>query len=156
MNHIALSRNDFDTLDPIHIETGLGIVVAVCLILAVALVVLVVWLSKPALKPTKKTNRGRHDASTGTSIWHERINDVVDRHANGDLGREEAFALLASIARDFVSTATGSQHGLTLLRQTIEALYPPEFADAERNHTAREATVEQAGEWVANLVERWR
>ena len=33
MNHIALSRNDFDTLDPIHIETGLGIVVAVCLIL---------------------------------------------------------------------------------------------------------------------------
>ena len=44
MNHIALSRNDFDTLDPIHIETGLGIVVAVCLILAVALVVLVVWL----------------------------------------------------------------------------------------------------------------
>ena len=105
MNHIALSRNDFDTLDPIHIETGLGIVVAVCLILAVALVVLVVWLSKPTLKPTKKTNRGRHDASTGTSIWHERINDVVDRHANGDLGREEAFALLASIARDFVSTA---------------------------------------------------
>lgn len=81
MNHIALSRNDFDTLDPIHIETGLGIVVAVCLILAVALVVLVVWLSKPTLKPTKKTNRGRHDASTGTSIWHERINDVVDRHA---------------------------------------------------------------------------
>ena len=51
---------------------------------------------------------------------------------------------------------TGNQHGLTLLRQTIEALYPPEFADAERNHTAREATVEQAGEWVANLVERWR
>ena len=90
MNHIALSRNDFNTLDPIHIETGLGIVVAVCLILAVALVVLVVWLSKPTLKPTKKTNRGRHDASTGTSIWHERINDVVDRHANGDLGREEA------------------------------------------------------------------
>ena len=166
MNHIALSHNDFDTLDPIHIETGLGTVVAVCLILAVALVVLVVWLSKPTLKPTKKTNRGRHDASTGTSIWHERINDVVDRHANGDLGREEAFALLASIASDVrnqtltdieaTPRTTGNQHGLTLLRQTIEALYPPEFADAERNHTAREATVEQAGEWVANLVERWR
>ena len=25
MNHIALSRNDFNTLDPIHIETGLGL-----------------------------------------------------------------------------------------------------------------------------------
>lgn len=77
--------------------------------------------------------------------------------------------------RDFASTATGTdvrnqtltdieetprttgnQQGLTLLRQTIEALYPPEFADAERNHIARQATVEQAGEWVANLVERWR
>ena len=52
--------------------------------------------------------------------------------------------------------STGNQQGLTLLRQTIEALYPPEFADAERNHIARQATVEQAGEWVANLVERWR
>lgn len=51
---------------------------------------------------------------------------------------------------------TGNQQGLTLLRQTIEALYPPEFADAERNHIAGQATVEQAGEWVANLVERWR
>ena len=84
-------------------------------------------------------------------------------------------AQLAAIARDFASTATGTdvrnqtltdieetprttgnQQGLTLLRQTIEALYPPEFADAERNHIARQATVEQAGEWVANLVERWR
>ena len=49
-----------------------------------------------------------------------------------------------------------SARRLTLLRQTIEALYPPEFADAERNHIARQATGEQAGEWVANLVERWR
>ena len=97
------------------------------------------------------------------------------RPARGELEREEAFAQLAAIARDFASTATGTdvrnqtltdieetprttgnQQGLTLLRQTIEALYPPEFADAERNHIARQATVEQAGEWVANLVERWR
>lgn len=104
----------------------------------------------------EKANHGRHDAATGTSVWHERIDDVVARHAKGDLTRENAFALLAAIARDFASAATGSdvrsqtltdieatprttgnQHGLTLLRQTIEALYPPEFADAERNHTAR-------------------
>lgn len=108
-------------------------------------------------------------------VWHQRIDDVVSRHARGELEREEAFAQLAAIARDFASTATGTdvrnqtltdieetprttgnQQGLTLLRQTIEALYPPEFADAERNHIARQATVEQAGEWVANLVERWR
>lgn len=172
---ITLSDNGFDTMDPIHIETGLGIVIAVCLTIAMALVILVVWLSRPNRKPTKTANHGRHDAATSTSVWHERIDDVVARHAKGDLTRENAFALLAAIARDFASAATGSdvrsqtltdieatprttgnQHGLTLLRQTIEALYPPEFADAERNHTAREATVEQAGEWVANLVERWR
>lgn len=172
---ITLSDNGFDTMDPIHIETGLGIVIAVCLAIAAALVILVVWLSRPNRKPTKKANHGRHDAATGTSVWHERIDDVVARHAKGDLTRENAFALLAATQWDFAPQppaamcaakrspileatprTTGNQHGLTLLRQTIEALYPPEFADAERNHTAREATVEQAGEWVANLVERWR
>ena len=76
MNHIALSRNDFNTLDPIHIETGLGIVVAVCLILAVALVVLVVWLSKPTLKPTKKPiadvtthRRARRYGMNASTMW---------------------------------------------------------------------------------------
>ena len=127
------------------------------------------------VKPAKIVNRGRHDALAGKTVWHQRIDDVVSRHARGELEREEAFAQLAAIARDFASTATGTdvrnqtltdieetprttgnQQGLTLLRQTIEALYPPEFADAERNHIARQATVEQAGEWVANLVERWR
>ena len=57
---------------------------------------------------------------------------------------------------DAAPRTTGNQEGITLLRQTIEALYPPEFADAANNGIAREATVEQAGEWVANLVERWR
>ena len=105
---ITLPDNGFDTMDPIHIETGLGIVIAVCLAIAMALIILVVWLSRPNRKPTKTVNHGRHDAATGTSVWHERIDDVVARHAKGDLTRENAFALLASIARDFASAATGS------------------------------------------------
>ena len=99
----------------------------------------------------------------------------MTRHDRGEISREDAFAELAALSRDYVSTVTGvdirnrtladidaaprttgNQEGITLLRQTIEALYPPEFADAANNGIAREATVEQAGEWVANLVERWR
>ena len=172
---ITLSDNGFDTMDPIHIETGLGIVIAVCLAIAAALVILVVWLSRPNRKPTKKPimdvmmrPRARRYGTNASMMWLPVTPRAILR------GRTRSL-LLAAIARDFASAATGSdvrsqtltdieatprttgnQHGLTLLRQTIEALYPPEFADAERNHTAREATVEQAGEWVANLVERWR
>lgn len=32
---ITLSDNGFDTMDPIYIETGLGIVIAMCLAIAV-------------------------------------------------------------------------------------------------------------------------
>ena len=32
----------------------------------------------------------------------------------------------------------------------------PEFANAEFNAQAKDATVEQAADWVLNLVERWR
>ena len=172
---LFLAEDDLVIKDQIHLENGLAVVIAVCLLLAVVLVALVVWLARPSRKPAKIVHRGRHDAFAGKTVWHQRIDDVVSRHARGELEREEAFAQLAAIARDFASTATGTdvrnqtltdieetprttgnQQGLTLLRQTIEALYPPEFADAERNHIARQATVEQAGEWVANLVERWR
>lgn len=170
-----LAAHDFDVRSQIHLGNKLIVVIASCLILAVILVALTVWLSRPSRKPAMPTSRGRHDALAGTSGWHQRIETVVSRHANGELDREEAFAQLAGIARDFVSTVTGTdmrnltltdikrtpqttgnRRGLTLFRQTIEALYPPEFADAEHNSIAKEATVEQAGEWVANLVERWR
>ena len=127
-------------------------------------------------KPTKKTNRGRSrridgprrygmNASTmwwtvmPTAISEERKRspcshrspEIYVSTATGSDVRNQTLTDIEATPR-----TTGNQHGLTLLRQTIEALYPPEFADAERNHTAREATVEQAGEWVANLVERWR
>ena len=46
--------------------------------------------------------------------------------------------------------------GLDALKQTIGALYPPEFADDARNRIAQTTSVQQAAEWVANLVERWR
>lgn len=161
--------------DQMHIETGLIATIVVCLIMVVALVALTVLLSRPSRKNGKRSGHGRHDPATGKSEWHQRINVIVSNHENGRITREEAFAQLAALARDYASQSTGTdmrnhtlsdigaaprttgnQQRITLLRQTIESLYPPEFADAEHNHTAREATVEQAGQWVANLVERWR
>ena len=43
-----------------------------------------------------------------------------------------------------------------MLRQTIAALYPPEFADERFNDSARQTDVEQAAQWVNRLVERWK
>ena len=105
---LFLAEDDLVIKDQIHLENGLAVVIAVCLLLAVVLVALVVWLARPSRKPAKIVNRGRHDALAGKTVWHQRIDDVVSRHAQGELEREEAFAQLAAIARDFASTATGT------------------------------------------------
>ena len=105
---LFLAEDDLVIKDQIHLENGLAVVIAVCLLLAVVLVALVVWLARPSRKPAKIVNRGRHDALAGKTVWHQRIDDVVSRHARGELEREEAFAQLAAIARDFASTATGN------------------------------------------------
>ena len=105
---LFLAEDDLVIKDQIHLENGLAVVIAVCLLLAVVLVALVVWLARPSRKPAKIVNRGRHDALAGKTVWHQRIADVVSRHARVELEREEAFAQLAAIARDFASPATGT------------------------------------------------
>ncbi len=169
-----LAEMNLSVKGQIHFESGLIATIVACLLGAVILIALTAWLSKPSSRPPRNDDHGRH-APAERSVWHQRIEDIVSRHAAGKLEREEAFALLAATVRDFVSSATGTdmrsrtltdieamprttgnQQNLTLLRQTIEAFYPPEFANAEHNRIAKDATVEQAGEWVAHLVERWR
>ena len=119
---LFLAEDDLVIKDQIHLENGLAVVIAVCLLLAVVLVALVVWLARPSRKPAKIVNRGRHDALAGKTVWHQRIDDVVSRHARGELEREEAFAQLAAIARDFASTATGTDvRNQTLTRHRRDA-----------------------------------
>lgn len=171
-----------DDLKPEQAYTGAGAIAAVLvtsLALACLFVVLAVVLSKPrqSRPQAKRAHRGVHHQTSGTRIWHRRIDEVVDRFHAGDISRDQAFAQLASLARAYASgmaddtmetrtlsdlnrtipTSTGNEKaGFMLLRQTIAALYPPEFADERYNDAARSTSVEQGAEWVSTLVERWR
>ena len=47
---LFLAEDDLVIKDQIHLENGLAVVIAVCLLLAVVLVALVVWLARPCLE----------------------------------------------------------------------------------------------------------
>ena len=166
-----------DTPSPMLQEyvTPLMLVAVGCAGLAAALIIAVALLSRPARHKAVNIARGSHSALTNKAIWHARIDTIVESYEQGNIDRDEAFRRLAGVARDFASIGfhrnmsnhtladlqdeprlPSNRRGLDLLRQTIGALYPPEFADAHRNDQARETTVEQASAWVATLVERWR
>lgn len=173
---LAVDPGDLKPVGALQLTGPLAVVIAACLAVAVALVIAAVLLSRPSKKPRKETvQRGAHSGAGAKAVWRDRIADVVARNESGELGREDAFAELAQIAREFAGAASGrelststltdltrlnrtpaNRQGLDSLRQTISALYPPEFADASRNRAAREASVREAAEWVSNLVERWR
>lgn len=172
--HIAAGQQQLKPQSTIDIPGSLVLVLVLSLIVAVALIVLVVLLSRPRKAQTSKP-RGAHSGGNERGVWRARIQEIVDNHARGTITRDIALAQLAEVARDFASEQTGQDlsshtlsdigtvpgttanaHGIALLRQTINALYPPEFADATVNPAAQETSVEEAGEWVSNLVERWR
>lgn len=50
---LFLAEDDLVIKDQIHLENGLAVVIAVCLLLAVVLVALVVWLAGRAGSPQK-------------------------------------------------------------------------------------------------------
>lgn len=173
---LAVDPGDLQPVEGLSLTGPLTAVIAACLLAAVILIVLAVVFSKPSKRPSKDMPaRGAHRQANAKAVWHARIDDVVTRYEAGSLNREDAFVQLALIARDFAGEASGkglsastltdltrlnrtpsNRQGLDLLRQTIAALYPPEFADAARNRAAQATDVPDAAEWVANLVERWR
>ena len=171
----ALNHEDLKPLEQLPLYGPLLIVLAASLALAIVAIVLAVLLSRPRRVEKRARTLGAHSPASGKSVWHGRINEVLARHQRGELARDESFDELARIARDYASTASGSdmstqtlldlnrgtrtdmnRRGLDLLRQTIAALYPPQFADDALNAQARDTSVEQACAWVSRLVERWR
>ncbi|MFT8704731.1 hypothetical protein [Bifidobacterium aquikefiricola] len=152
---------------------GLWIATLVGILLVCALIALIIWLWHPRkVKLLKRT--GAHSQTSRTDPWHGRIDDIEQRYESGEITREEAFVALARVAREYASqnlskdvrsstlaefaneSRMGSnRQGIDLLRQTIAALYPPEFADTT-NRQAKESTVHEAARWVGRLTERWR
>ena len=171
----SLNTDDLTVIPQLDLTVPLAAALLVCLAVMIAAIVLAVVLSRPRRKPRVSAARGVHTATTGKSVWRNRINAIVEDHDNNVIDREEAFLRLAAVARDYASAVSGrdmsaqtlsdlhrgdrdARHrdGLNLLRQTIEALYPAEFADPQFNSAARQTDVRQTAEWVSTLVERWR
>ena len=170
----AVDVNDLHPVTDVPVASLLPIVTMACFIALLILIVAIVIMSRPRRAKRVAAPRGSHNALAPVSQWKSRVHDIVERNGAGKLSREDA-----AVARDFASQASSAElgsttlqeiasrsagslagdsgvHGFTLLRQTIAALYPPEFANAEFNAQAKDATVEQAADWVLNLVERWR
>ncbi|AKV55437.1 hypothetical protein BACT_0975 [Bifidobacterium actinocoloniiforme DSM 22766] len=156
-----------DTWRPLLVAGGL------CLLLALGLAALIVVLSKP--RKAAPTPQAKHVTAPSKERWHTRIDQVVTDHAQGRIDQSQAMSQLAEIVRAFASEASGqdltartlaelsrqprtrsNRRQLDLLRQTIAALYPPEFADPSVNRQAYEAQVPQAAQWASALVEGWR
>ncbi|MCO6558277.1 MAG: hypothetical protein J6575_02380 [Bifidobacterium sp.] len=175
--HLLQANSEMAEYKPeglIAMPTALIIGFIVFLAAAVILVIAILLLSRPKKQISTKIH-GAHGAQNDKTAWRARINDIVKRHTQGELTRDAALRDLAAVARDFAGAKTNkdmssytladinhlpvsasSDPGMKLLRQTITALYPPEFADVERHAQARATSVEQAAEWVSNLIERWR
>ena len=171
---LFLAEDDLVIKDQIHLENGLAVVIAVCLLLAVVLVALVVWLARPSRKPAKIVNRGRHDALAGKTVWHQRIDDVVSAMPGGSWSARrlshswpQSPGILLPLppertcaTRRSPTSKRRSDHGEPAGSHLAQANHRGIVSAGIRGCRAQShrqaGTVEQAGEWVANLVERWR
>lgn len=170
---LALDVSSLSPLAPMGVPVWLIAACAVCAGLCLIAVVVAALPSRPRRRADPV--RGAHMTASDANRWHRRVDRIVKRYDAGEIGREEAFAQLAALVREFASTVTGTdmsthtladfgrmprtdgnREGVDLLRQTVAALYPPEFADELSNAQARAVTVAQGAGWVSNLVDRWR
>ncbi|MBT1165862.1 hypothetical protein [Bifidobacterium simiarum] len=169
---VTMAADDFR---PLAASDVTGFVAAVAVLAALAAILLIVAGVLSAPKRRAVPVAGAHKTGSSKNEWLRLIDDVRRRYHAGKITDDEAFDELAAVARRFASVRLGrdvtnhtlaelsrmprsgnTAKGIDLLRQTIAALYPPQFADALTNVRVREASVDTAAGWVANLVERWR
>lgn len=123
----------------------------------------------------QKVKNAAHTLNANKQEWRKKIDLVVSQYHENKIEKDQAFAKLAQIARQYVSIMSGENikshtlgeisslrkswkntHGADLLRQTIAALYPPEFADSTYNNQAKNTDVDQGVRWVLILLESWK
>ncbi|MBT1161066.1 hypothetical protein [Bifidobacterium sp. SO1] len=175
---VMLLADGTDGLNPVgRLDLGAPLIAVVvsCAAMAAMLIVAIVLLSRPKKIVARRGARGVHVDDGMLARWRRIVDDVVRRYHDGSLSREESFVELADVARRFASEASGmdmrastlsdlvvlprtdgNRRSFDLLKQTISALYPAEFADAGLNRLAGETSVDEAAGWVSNLMERWR
>lgn len=141
-------------------------------IIALILTLAVIFL--PLLIPpkAKRDASGRHAEKKDASEWVEKVEEIKHKYSEGEVQDVEAYAMLSRLAREFVSeemdlnlysktlrdldwAPVSNRKRYELFRQTISALYPPEYANAQSDRAADEATVESAANWVEDLISRW-
>lgn len=172
MMALALDTDSLKPVEQLHLNEPLIVAMCAGLLVAIALVIVAVLLSKKHAVAVR--DDGSRIPVDTKEAWLERVDNVAADAAAHTITREEALARLASIARTFASSRSPQRfESYTLLdlnretthdnadnwialRQTIAALYPPEFADARHHPIAKDATVEQACDWVRSFIERWR
>ena len=171
----AIDVSDLAPVMPADLSGPLAAAVAGGVVVAAAAVALAWFLSRPRRMRKVRDRRGTHVDGAAAQRWHRMVADIVATHESGAIDRQEAFVRLARVARAFASTrtgddmgartltdltrvprSTGTSGGIDLLRQTIAALYPPEFADPASDRAAGGVAVRQAAGWVDDLIERWR
>jgi hypothetical protein len=147
-------------------------------VLLIAAVVLLVagllLLRRRSSLPDRRTGSVRHGSHSNKpdDAWHADLEQIRSDYHAGTASETQTYARLSALARDFASDRLGadfssstlldlnrrhqigSKEQFQRLRQTIAALYPPEFAP-DTNPQAHLASVDQAADWVADLLERW-
>ena len=149
---------------PAHTDAYLWIGLAALALAAILL--LIVWIPRRHTDGTLSRRRRKH---ADIRTWKRAVTRVTIDYASKRISDAEAYARLSAIARDFasvrlgvdLSTQTlldlnqrhqiGSKKQFQQLRQTIAALYPPEFANAATNAEADQVTVMDAANWVETL-----
>lgn len=167
MNSFPVPR--VDSLPPFAL---LAIVAfAIALVLFVASLLLLGHHRKAKNRPTP-VRRGRH-SNKPADRWHKQVQKIRNDFHAGRLSSTQAYSALSLLARTFASQRLGadfssltlldlnrrhqlsSKEQFTRLRQTIAALYPPEFAPPT-NAQVRQTSVDEAADWVDDLLGRWK
>lgn len=165
----------FDQLKPLINNDQwytITIIIAVCAILfALSFLIYSIYRSKRTLLASSNNNEkiSYHDHRVQ---WRKQIDDIVAKYHKHELSYDSACAKLAKLARHYVSIMSqedittytlselnairmqwSNKKGADMLRQTISALYPTEFANPRHDLQVQATTVDQAAQWVLTLLE---